>query len=317
MGKSLPRLYLHVGQATHFLRWEIPEFNKYFTLVDSPSKDIPLLCFGPDVLEEAAKLPASKRYAVLFPGFAHNPVYNPDIKKLHRRLIASRFSAVFINPGPLEIAYKGLENVLFYPFSIDTELVQVKNFRKNINSLLHVSSESPQKDWQRSEAVMQRTGLEYEVYPPRSAELHKRQYRTNKSLDKVRRILGMQPKNIPYGYVKHELVVKKYQQYDGFVHVAKDIKDPIYIDGKYTASFIEAGMTGAILFWHDTFKLGNNLKTVFNLSLDPEKAAKEILEIRSSIDVEKHSQLTRQEMLDTFNPVESVRIRAEKILQEL
>jgi hypothetical protein len=31
-----PKLYIHVVGATHFLRWEVPEFTKYFELVDRP-----------------------------------------------------------------------------------------------------------------------------------------------------------------------------------------------------------------------------------------------------------------------------------------
>lgn len=318
MPSSKPKLYIHVGQATHFLRWEIPQFEKYFILVDSPAPDIPLLSFGPDVLEEASKTPASKRYAVLFPGFSHNPVYNPEIKKLHRRLIKNYFHIVFINPGPLEIAYKGLENISFYPFSIDTKLVTLKSYRKKLNSLIHISSDFPQKDWQLSESIMRNTGLTYEVYPPRNPEFFERNLTLNARKNKIRKKLNLKEKTAPpRGYLNHEKIIKKYQQYDGFVHVARDIKHPLYLDGKYTASLIEAGITGAILFWHDTFGLGNNLETVFNLSLDTEKAAQEILDIRSSIDVYKHSRLTHEEMMDTFNPSDSVSIRAEKILEGL
>jgi hypothetical protein len=113
------------------------------------------------------------------------------------------------------------------------------------------------------------------------------------------------------------MVIKKYQQYDGFVHVARDIKHPQLIDGKYTASLIEAGVTGAILFWHDTLQLGNSLETVFSLPLNEKSAAAEIMSIRNSLDVRKHSQRTREEMLDTFNVQKSVRIRAERILEKL
>ena len=156
---SKPKLYIYVEQATHFLKWEIPEFANYFTLVDAPAEDVILLSFGPDVLEKASKMPAHARFAVLFPGFRHNPVYDLENRKLHHRLITKHFKKVFINPGPLEIAYKGLSNVEFYPFSVNVDAIDVRRYRKSINSLLHVSSDSPQKDWQRSEAIMQKTGL--------------------------------------------------------------------------------------------------------------------------------------------------------------
>ncbi len=314
--KYKPELYLHVGGATHFLRWEIPEFKKYFELVESPSYETPLLSFGPDVLELVSTLPCSKRFAVMFPGFSHNPLHNPEIKKLHLRLIRTSFDQVFINPGPLEIAYKSLNNVTFYPFSVDTSIVKLKKYRTRLDSLIHVSSDELQKDWQRSERIMKDTGLKYEIFPPRDGSVYEKHVKTNERKNKVRKFVGLNEKKfLPYGYLDHSKVIKKYQQYDGFVHVARDIKHPIFIDGKYTASLIEAGITGAILFWHDTLGLGNGLETVFNLPLDEEAAARQILDIRKSIDIKKHSKLTYHEMSDTFNPVESVRIRAEKILE--
>lgn len=318
MNSIRSKLYIFVKGATHFLEWELPEFKKYFTLVDKPGKDTVLLSFGPDALVEASRLPARRRFAVLFPGFDHNPVYNPKINKLHRRLIKNSFRLAFINPGPLEIAYKGLENIAVYPFSVDTKLVRLKNYRRQLDSLLHVSNDAPQKDWQRSETIMMKTGLKSEVYPPRDNKFFEDQIKINERKNNFRRKLRIKPKNyLPFGYVDHRLVVKKYQQYDGFVHVARDIKDEKFIDGKYTAALIEAGITGAILFWHDTFGLGNNLETVFNLPLDETKAAEQILNIRSSLDVKKHSRLTHEEMMDIFNPADSVGIRAEKILETL
>lgn len=312
-----PDLYIHVHEAKYFLEWELAEFKKYFTLVDTPSEKTILLSFGPDVLEESSTLPASYRFAVLFPGFRHNPVYNLENRKLHHSLIKKYYDKVFINPGPLEIAYKGLTNVEFYPFSIDISKVKVKKFRKVLNSIIHVSSDSPQKDWLRSERIMKNTGLKYEVYPPRNDAFFDSVERLNRLKNKARNFFGVAAKNyLPRGYVSHEQVIRKYQQYDAFIHVAKDIKDPNDgVDGKYTAALIEAGLTGAIVFWHDTYGLGNSLETVFELPLDEELAAKRILEIRSTINVRKHSKKTHVEMMEKFNPVNSVRIRAEKILK--
>lgn len=312
-----PKLYIHVGLATHFLKWEIPEFAKYFDLVDHPGKDAVLLSFGPDVLEEASKMPALKRFAVLFPGFGFNPVHNHELQK-HQASIIKRFEVAFINPGPLQIAYKGLNNIKLYQFSVDVDLIGFKNYRKRIKSLIHVSNDGAQKDWERSEEIMQLTGMKHEVYPPRKHEFYQREVDRNDRANKIRKLVGLKEKAyLPYGYVNHQKVIKKYQQYDGFVHVASDVKHRDLLDGKYTASLIEAGLTGSILFWHDTFGLGNNLETVFNLSVEPKKAAEEILDIAKSIDVRKHSELTRQEMLETFNVHDSVRTRAELILERI
>lgn len=312
-----PKLYIHVGQATHFLRWELPEFAKYFDIVDNPEDRIPMLVFGPDVLEEAIKLPASKRYAVLFPGFGHNPVYNRDINLKHRELI-TQYNLVFINPGPLEIAYKGLSNIVFYPFSIDVKKIKYKKPRNKVNKIIHISSDYPQKDWRRSEAIMKKTNLKWEVYPRRNlshtplskvwANLKSKAY-SYTGLDIL--------KVLPHGYVDHKNVIKKYKKNDAFIHIAKDIKDPIYIDGKYTATLIEAGLSGCIIFWHDTFQLGNTLETVFDLPLDVDEAAAKITEILKEIDVKEHSLKTHQEMLEKFNPEKSVKMRVDAILNDI
>jgi len=309
------KLYIHVGGATHFLRWEIPEFKKYFDIVDKPSKNAILISFGPDVLVEATSLPAKARFAVLFPGFGHNPLYNKEINKIHRNAI-KKFDGVFINPGPLELAYKGLPNIYHYPFSVDVNLVKLRKYRTKINTLIHVSNDGLQKDWERSEKIMQLTGKKHEVYPPRDTTFYDNEIKKNELKNKIRTILNLKTKHyLPHGYVSHEKVVKKYQDYDGFVHIARDIKHQILIDGKYTASLIEAGLTGAILFWHDTFSLGNNLETVFSLPLEPKAAAKEIIRISNTIDVREHSKKTRQEMLDTFSPEVSVKKRVDVMLQ--
>lgn len=307
-------LYIHVGNATHFLRWELPEFAKHFTLVTEPSPDAILLSFGPDVLEEAATLPALCRFAVLFPGFSFNPVRDLVLRARQVEVITESFAGVFINPGPLEIAYAGVPSVSLYPFSVDTELVSFRRYRTTLDSLLHVSSPSPQKDWSRSESIMKKTGLPFEVFPPRDLEVLTRHvedlHRAN--VERARRGIALEP-ILPVGYFSHAHTVEKYHAYDGFVHVAKDVRHPQLIDGKYTASLMEAGITGAILFWHDTWGLGNNLETVFDLPENTWDAAERLLEIRASLDVETHSRRTREEMLDTFSPQRSVRVRVDRI----
>lgn len=313
-----PKLYVHVGRAGHFLRWELPHFARYFDLVDAPGPDVSLLSFGPDVLEEASQMTARQRFAVLFPGFSFNPVRDAALRARQRELIETAFTTVFINPGPLQIAYDGAQNLKLYPFSIDVGLAGLRRYRTKLDSLLHVSHDNPQKDWRRSEAIMHKTGLKYEVYPPRNQSLLTGHVRRKQRANAVRARFGVKPKaHLPVGYVDHKSTVAKYQAYDGFVHVARDARHPEFIDGMYTASLIEAGATGAILFWHDTWNLGNILETVIELPLDTTAAAERILDVRSSLDVEAHSRLTRQEILDTFRPEVSVGLRAEEILSFL
>jgi hypothetical protein len=317
LNASKPKIYIHVGEATHFLRWELPEFSKYFEIVEEPNTDIPILVFGPDVLEEAIHLPARKRYAVLFPGFGHNPVYNKEIRQKHKKLI-SQYNTVFINPGPLEIAYKGLKNIKFYPFSVDVQKVKYTKPRTHIKKIIHISSDYPQKDWQRSEEIMKKTKLNWEVYPSRASSENWFSKFYDAANRYVYNITSLEIfKKPPHGYVSHAAIIRKYKKNDAFIHVAKDIKDPIYIDGKYTATLIEAGLSGCIIFWHDTFGLGNTLETVFELPLDTNEAASMITEISKTINVKEHSLRTHQEMLKKFNPVDSVKVRANAILNDI
>lgn len=315
--QNKPKLHIFVGGATHFLKWELDEFKKYFTLVDAPADDTILLAFGPDVLIEAVTLPARKRCIVLFPGFGHNPVHSEQTKKLHREYVP-KYDVVFINNGPLQIAYKGLPNISYYPFSVNEAMFSRVKYRKHLNSLIHISNDGPQKDWERSERIMKLTGLHYEIFPPRDPKYYDKVEKTNIRKNKARKLLQIPQKSyLPKGYVSHETIIKKYYKYDGFVHVAAEIPHEGVLDGKYTATFIEAGMSGALLFWHDTFELGNDLETVFDLPLDERKAAQMILDIGGSVDIYEHSKRTREEMLETFNTKRSVRIRAEKILELL
>lgn len=314
---SKPKLHIFVSGATHFLKWELEEFKKYFTLVDSPADDTVLLAFGPDVLVDAVSLPARKKCIVLFPGFGHNPVHSEQTKRLHREYIP-KYDLVFINKGPLQIAYEGLSNIEYYPFSVNEAMFKHVKYRKRLDNLIHISNDGPQKDWQRSERIMSLTGLSYEVFPPRDSKYYEKVESGNIRKNAARKLIGIpEKKYLPKGYVSHETILRKYYKYDGFVHVAAEIPHEGVLDGKYTATLIEAGMSGAILFWHDTFNLGNDLKTVFDLPLDEKRAAEMILDIRGSVDIYEHSKRTREEMLETFNIKKSVGIRAEKMLSLL
>lgn len=312
----MEKLYIHVGQAGHFLTWELPEFKKYFEIVEKPSDDTILLSFGPDVLEEAATLPAKARFAVLFPGFNCNPLHNEELRKKQERIIKKSFTRIFINKGPLQKAYKNLDNVCLYPFSVDIKKVAFKRYRSKIKSFIHVSSNSPQKDWERSEDVMKRIGLPYEVFPPRDSEVMQEYIENDNRQSIFQRMFNTkQNKELPYGYLKHSTTIKKYQEYDAFVHIASDIKHEKYLDGMYTASLIEAGLTGSIIFWHDTYGVGGYLESVFEVSSDPEVAAREIKDIIKTLNVREWSKKTRKEMKEVFNPENSVRIRAEEMLK--
>jgi hypothetical protein len=318
-----PKLKIFVEQARHFLRWELPFLKKHFTIVDQPGEDTILYAFGPDVLAKAVLIPALRRVIMLFPGFGLNPYHNLEYRQTALKVINDSYDLAFVNPGPLAVAYESSDKISICPFTIDPYLINFVGYRKEINSLLHVSAPAPQKDWERSQEIMQRTGLTYEVYPPRNEEKKTISFNTRLKA-RVNQMLNHW--NIPFqltifprelGYRGHEEVIQKYHAYDAFVHVAAEVVHDLYIDGKYTACTLEAGLTGAIVFWHDTLQLGNDFETFFDLPLDPQKAAEQILLIKSNLDVEKHSKKTREEILDKNDPEKSLVLRAKKIKELL
>lgn len=281
--------------------------------MDIPSEDAILFAFGPDVLHRASSEPALRRFAMLFPGFGFNPFHNQAQKEASTEIISNYYDLVFANPGLVYEALKGLPQIALCPFSIDVELVKCKSYRKRLDSLLHASADYPQKDRSRSEAVMKATGLRYEMFPPSpkpNQSLFQRGLRKlSRYIDVARPRWNHSAKVLPKRYRPHQKLIHKYQMHDGFVHIAAP--KPPSLDGKYTATLLEAGLTGAIVFWHDTYKLGNDFTTIFSLPLDPIQAAKEIQDIRRSISVEKHSRMTREEILDRCHPEHVVKIRYE------
>lgn len=314
-----PKLYIHVREAKHFLRWELPEFARHFQLVHAPDVDAALLSFGPEVLDEAAGLPALKRFAYLFPGFGRNPLHNLDLRRQELQVLNEAFEAAFVNPGPLQCAYAEFPRLILCPFSVDVDSIPFQAPRNTLSSLLHVSADYPQKDWQRSEAIMRATGLPFLVFPPRGVDVHTPSEKVKRRLNRTLRKLSLpEPFQVPpKGYVAHSRVIELYRQYDGFVHVAAEINHPSALDGAMLATMFEAGLTGAILFWHDTFGVGSILDTAFDLPLAPEEAAKRILELRDSLEVAKHSKATREEIAAKHNPAIAVAARAESIIEHL
>jgi len=115
------------------------------------------------------------------------------------------------------------------------------------------------------------------------------------------------------GYASHSATIEKYVEYDGFVHIAKQKQILDRLDGKYTAALLEAGVTGAIIFWHDTYSDGNDFETIFSVSAEPEVAATQIMEIRQNISIEDHSRRTIEEISDRCHPAHIVRRRREAI----
>lgn len=300
--------------AYYFLKWELPYFEKEFELVDEPADDVVTFAYGPDVLKESANFPALKRVAILFPGFDFNPYHNLKRREETLSIIKESYDTIFVNPGPVRDALITSDKLASQPFSVDVDkLLKFRKTRKAINSLIHVSADAPQKDWERSQKIMELTGLPNEIYPPRIKKDKKItmadriKWRYNKYILKY--VSPTKAFRNTLGYVDHLSTIKKYVEYDGFVHIAEEKPLPEHLDGKYTAALFEAGVTGSIIFWHDTFDTGNDFETIFSLSKDPETAAKQILEIRNEIDVKRHSELTSEEISDKCHPQKAVDYR--------
>lgn len=309
------KLYLHVRRAIHFLEWERQFFEKYFDVINTPSSDAILFAFGPDALVSGSLLPAKFRIILLFPGFGFNPYHDLVDRRDMQRTIDEHYHLIFANPGPIAEAFSASPMLRLCPFSVNTELVKVRNYRKSINNLLHASADYPQKDWERSREIMRLTGLPYEVYPPREQSLSDILWRKLR-IGLQRGFFGRPASPFLHkNYVSHVNIIQKYIQYDGFVHVAAET--PPLVDGKYTATLFEAGLSGCILFWHDTLGLGNDFETIFSLPLEPEAAARAILDIRKNIDVEKHSKRTVDEIFDRVNPDKVMRVRFNAIREFL
>lgn len=309
-----PRLYILVKGAEHFLQWELPFFEQYFEIVDAPSKDAVLFAFGPDVMVAGAEMPALKRVVYILPGFHYYPYFDRIHYYGMSRIIDEAYDLILANPGAIEKTFEGHPRLRICPFAVDITSIKVKRYRTQINSLLHASAPARQKDWTRSRDVMRHTGLPHEVFPPREKGVPQYLWTNFRLYLKARGLI----KNAPLlhrGYEAHATLIAKYHEYDGFVHIAAPT--PPYYDGKYTATLFEAGLTGAILFWHDTHGHGNDFETIFDLPLEPEAAAREIMEIRRSIDVEAHSRRTVEEIHERLNPAQSIRIRYDAIMEML
>jgi hypothetical protein len=83
-----------------------------------------------------------------------------------------------------------------------------------------------------------------------------------------------------------------------------------HIDGKYTASMLEAAASGAICFWHDTYGLGNEFKSVVTIPADPDQAA-EVIKKTCRRDIAKLSTATATEIRKKCDPRKAAKIITE------
>jgi hypothetical protein len=317
MTSTRPPLHLLIGGATHFLAWERAHYATHFSLMDEPGPRTHLHVFGPDVLAEGLATPASRRSAYLFPGFVNpSPWWDAAVRAEMEATLAD-YDLVFVNPGPMAALFGHLPQTRVVPFSVDADKVPFRT-RTSVRSLLHAAANYAHKDSPRSIAVMEATGLDFEVFPPRDDTI-KSHWSTSRraklAANKLARLSHV-PLRFDIGslrYVTHEATIGRYLAHDGFVHVAAPV--PPGLDGLYTATLIEAGLSGAIVFWHDTHGLGGFLDTVVETPVEPEAAAGVILDAIGSLDLAEHSRATQTELRAHFSPAPAVGRRAAAILE--
>lgn len=316
-----PKLHIVVKNAAHFLRHERPIYERFFECVDEPGPDVMVHGYATDALFGLHQLPARSRSAYILPGWGFSsPLFDLDLRARMASYVEQHLDVALINRGPLSMAFAGCPKFEITGFSIDLGMARHQHERRSLHSLIHVSADYPEKDWRRSEAVMKGTGLAWEVFPPRTPGGASRGLRPitklKRKLNHLANRAGINARfDVPRTrYVESSQVLKKLAAYDGFVHVAAPV--PPGADGMYVSTLLEAGLTGALLFWHDTHGHGGFLETVFELPVEPDRAAEQIRDIAATVDVAAHSRSTYEEIRDTFDPAKVVADRCRLILEQ-
>lgn len=317
---SKPKLFLVVGRAKHFLAWERPEYERYFELVDAPGPDVLVHGYSTDTFFGLHELPARSRSAYVRPGWTPtHPFYDLELRQQMSDYAAAHLDVAFVNPGPLWAAFRDDPTFALTTYTIDLAHASWFRPRTELRSLLHLSADWPTKDWRRNAAIMAATGLDHLVYPPRDGRgaygevgtAIRVRRKVNGWARKLRVPLQLEVPN--KRYVEQEKVLPLLASHDGFVHVAAPM--PPRAESQYVATLLEAGLTGALLFWYDTQGCGGYLETVFEVDLDPEVAAAQILDIAASTDIAAHSRRTHEEIRAVFDPRPAIRDRCEKMLE--
>lgn len=118
---------------------------------------------------------------------------------------------------------------MLFPVSIEVDLIapSKNEYRTRLDSLVHGSSRTAQKDWERSASAMKKTALASEVFPPTDVSVLLQKHRRAHRRAAVLRAVGLRAQNpLPLGYAGHAETIAKYREHDGFVHVAQDARHP-------------------------------------------------------------------------------------------
>jgi len=268
------RLVIAQRSGFHF-SWLNEEFKKHFREV-IVTNDVSFPACREDVLFVNAHLGGFQnigcglKFGVLYPGFCFHPWKRPE-QFDELKSIFSRYDGVFCHEGPVWESAKRdgtCPNFHLVPFCANTNGFKKTRKRDKFRRIIQVASPYEHKGRDISEAAMRLMPYEWELIP------HKDQ--------------GF--------YVDYSILSDIYQNADGFLHPGRVGPAPgHFCDGKYTVSLIEAALSGCIIFWHDAMELGNSMKTVFEVSLDPKEIAEKIQEVVNGIDLETHSTKTAEE----------------------
>ena len=256
---------------------------KHLPRTDKPSKDTPIFAVGSDAINDVyeQRLPRSSLTGLFLPGIGHigNPITRRGNAEAMRG-IAGHCNTVLVQSGHMQLV---LPDATVMPHYIDLEGVQSR-VRTCISSIIHAGVMGLKKERYRQKAVMERSGLPWSFFPP----------------------------NGVHRYIKRDEYLEHILEADAFVHCAQygDYGD---LDGKYTASLLEAAAGGAICFWHDAFDMGNDFKSIIQVPSDPDEAAeiiksyaqrrpksiaylsrKAMKEIRSKCDPKKAAEFVRK-----------------------
>jgi len=268
------RLIIAQREGFHF-SWMNSAFRDYYREVvvisDAayPAREDDVLLVNA-FLGDFRHLKCCQKFGILYPGFGFHPYKRPE-QFQEMKVLFSEYDAIFCNDGPVWEAVKRdgtCRHFHLVPFCANSHDFKKTRKRDKFRRIIQVAARYEYKGRHVSKQAMEMMPYEWELIPEEDGEW----------------------------YVPYESLPALYQGADGFIHPNMIGSPPgCYIDGKYSASTCEAGLSGCIIFWHDAMNLGNDMETVFEISLDPKEISEKVQDVVSSIDLDRHSDKTAEE----------------------
>lgn len=286
---------LIIAQIENFhFSWMNEEFKKYFkevVVVSSnsyPANEDDILLAN-TCLGSFQDYPTKLKFGIVLPGFSFHPFNHPEHVEALKPCL-SKYDAVFCDEAPVGYSFQRngtIKNFHIVPICCNTRDFKKTRVRDKFKRIIQVASHGSEKGRFEAKAAMKLLPYEWQQYPGDTENYFK----------------------IPQNEMPNI-----FQNADGFLQPGR-IGDPPgrFMDAKYTVSLIEAGLSGCIIFWHDVMGIGNSMKTVFEVPLNPKGMAERIKDVVSSIDLEKHSILTAEEFREKHSIENTVRAKMEII----